>query len=71
MVDAVDQLLEIVEQPVIAHALEIEGRQRHHAGAAKLDSMARQGDGFRKVAQACSGNDDLGVDAGGDKALKG
>ena len=70
MIDAVDQPFEIIEIAVIPHALEIERGQRHHTGTAKFDSMARQGNGFGKVAQAGSRDDHLRIDTGGDKAFQ-
>ena len=71
MVDTVDQLLEIIEIAIITHALEIEGWQRHHTGAAKLDSVPRQGDAFRQVAQPGAGNDAFWIDTRFDQPLDG
>ncbi len=50
-VDGVDQPGEVVVEALVRHALVVEGRQDHRAGAALVGGVARQADGVGQAGQ--------------------
>ncbi len=67
---AIDDLREILEQPVVAHALVVERRQHQHPRAAARHGMGGELDRVRDRAAAGARHHPRGIDAPLDKGVE-